>query len=847
MKKRKHWYAIKHIGIKLIFIGAISGLVVGGAGLLWVATLPIPDLQTFDERKITESTKIYDRTGEHLLYDVHQDIRRTVVPFEEISRNIKNASVAIEDAEFYSHKGIKPKAIIRAVLSNVLTYLGRDGYTQGGSTITQQVIKNSVLTSEKKISRKIKEWVLALKLEQVLTKDEILSIYLNEIPYGGNIYGAEQASLTFFGKRAYDVTLAEAAYLAAIPQAPTYFSPYGNNVEALNNRKNLVLRRMVENGFITQEEYDGASLEEVEFRPRSEIGIQAPHFVFYIIEQLELKYGQKAVQEGGLKVITSLHYDLQLKAEEIAKKFALSNSEQFDAENASLVAIDATTGDILVMVGSRDYFDKEIDGNYNIALAKRQPGSTFKPFVYATAFKKGFLPETVVFDLETEFSTECRPDGTKIYSNSNCYMPGNYDNAFRGPMSLRDALAQSINIPAIKTLYLAGLADSLRTAKDMGISTLGGVDQYGLTLVLGGGEVTPLEMTSAYGVFANKGMRVPYRSIIKIEDKSGVLFEDGGSRPYRVLPEDVALTISDILSDNVARAPSYGSNSPLHFSQYDVAVKTGTTNDYKDAWVIGYTPRIAVGAWAGNNDNRPMDKKVAGLIIAPLWNAFIQEVLTTYPKEDFPQPKPIVNKNDLKPVIRGEWRGSTTYTIDTISQKLATEYTPEETKEVRVVTDIHSILHWVDRNDPRGPVPENPASVSQYVLWEYPVREWVRKNNIPETSTSTIPTEFDTIHTPETQPRLLVTGIDSTISYQNNSPVSFTVTNSNIYPLSRIDIFINNEFVNSVQRAPFTYTFIPSSIPSIQQSNSIRIVGYDSVYNRSEVTLPFTLSSTPQN
>ncbi|MEX0931463.1 MAG: PBP1A family penicillin-binding protein [Candidatus Paceibacterota bacterium] len=843
MKKKHQRYVAKHIGIKLFLLSLIGGFVVLGGGLLWVATLQIPSLTTFDDRLITESTKIYDRTGEHLLYDVHENIRRTVVPFEDISRNIKNASVAIEDEEFYSHKGIKPKAILRAVWSNFLTVLGSDRYTQGGSTITQQVIKNSVLTSEKKIARKVKEWVLALKLEQVMSKDQILNIYLNEIPYGGNMYGAEEASLAFFGKRAREVTLAEAAYLAAIPQAPTFFSPYGNNTDRLEVRKNLVLERMLNNNFITQEEYDGALAEEVTFRPRSEIGIQAPHFVFYIIEQLEEQYGQKAIQEEGLKVITTLDYDLQLKAEEIVKRFALSNAERFDAENAALVSLNAKTGDILTMVGSRDYFDEEIDGNFNITLAERQPGSTFKPFVYAAAFKKGYLPDTVVFDLETEFSTQCYPDGKPRYSNSNCYMPENYDGKFRGPMTLREALAQSINIPAIKALYLAGLDESLRVAKDMGLSTLGTVSDYGLTLVLGGGEVTPLEMTSAYGVFANEGMRVPYRSILRIENKNGVVFESPGSRPYRVLTEDVALTVTDILSDNVARAPSYGSNSPLHFSGYDVAAKTGTTNDYKDAWVIGYTPEIVVGAWAGNNDNRPMNKQVAGLIIAPLWNAFMIELLQNTPKQEFRSPRPIVNKNELKPVIRGEWKGSITYTIDTISQKLATEYTPNETKEVRVINDVHSILHWVDRSDPLGPPPSNPAEASsQYIHWEYPVRRWVERNNINETSTSTIPTEFDTVHTPETVPKLTVSGIDSNISYAENNPITLMVNNENIYPLTRLDIFINNEFIDSIQRPPFNYTFIPGNIPSIRQSNSIRIVGYDSVYNRAEITLPLTTS-----
>ena len=349
----------------------IVSLFGSGALFLWAATLKIPDFDSFDQRIVSQSTKIYDRTGEILLYDLHGNAQRTVVPYEAMSRNIKNATVAIEDAEFYEHHGVKPLAFLRAVLVNIVHL----GFEQGGSTITQQVVKNSLLTTEKTIARKIKEWVLAIKLEQTLSKDEILAIYLNETPYGGSIYGVEEASQSFFGVPADEVSLAQAAYLAALPQAPTYYSPHGNHRDELERRKNLVLSRMLQNGFITQEEHDSALKETVTFLPSREKGILAPHFVFYVIEYLENKYGKRIINEDGLQVITTLDYRLQEKAEDIAYRFAKKNEVDFNAKNAAIVAIDPKTGQILSMVGSRDYFDTVIDGNFNAALGLRQPGS----------------------------------------------------------------------------------------------------------------------------------------------------------------------------------------------------------------------------------------------------------------------------------------------------------------------------------------------------------------------------------------------------------------------------------------------------------------------------------------
>lgn len=714
--RKKNWF-LKHkeLLVDLLLGCVVLGLVGSGLLFVWISTLDIPDLSTFEQRRVLQSTKIYDRTGEILLYDLHQDVKRTIVPYEEISRHIKNATVAIEDDTFFEHWGVRPFSILRAALANLKggNLLGG----QGGSTITQQVIKNSILVQEKTLTRKIKEAILAIRLEQVLTKEEILGHYLNESPYGGTIYGVEEASQAFFGKKAADVDLAEAAYLAALPQAPTYYSPYGNNREALEARKNLVLERMYKLGFISEEEYEAAKAEEVEFLPQATTGIRAPHFVMYIREQLARQYGEEALAERGFRVITTLDYELQTKAEEIVKENALKNDKTFNASNASLVAMDPKNGEILVMVGSRDYFDEEIDGNYNTALAMRQPGSSFKPFVYAAAFAKGYTPATTLFDVQTQFSTTCEPDN--FTSEDGCYSPVNYDNRFRGPVSMRNALAQSLNIPAVKTLYLTGIRSALKVANDAGINTLNDPNRYGLTLVLGGGEVRLLDMVGGYSVFANEGMKYPIKSILRIEDANGEVIEESEPQGQKVMDREVALQISDVLSDNVARTPLYGANSLLYFGGRDVAVKTGTTNDKRDAWIIGYTPNLVVGAWAGNNDNSSMSE-ISGLIISPLWRQFMDVALADLPEESFPEPAAV--PNDIKPVLR-----SNGFAIDaaSIAESILEGSGVDASGLLQALYDnTHSILYYVNKDDPRGPYPSNPASDPQFLLWEYGVTRW---------------------------------------------------------------------------------------------------------------------------
>jgi 1A family penicillin-binding protein len=820
---------------KNAFLTVIIGfLFMTGVTMLWVASLRIPDLASLEEKVLAGSTRIYDRTGEILLYDLNQDVKRQVVPFDQISQNIKNATISIEDEEFYNHKGIAITSIIRAVIVDIQHM----SLNQGGSTITQQVIKNSLLTTDKKFSRKIKEWVLALKLERVMPKDEILNLYLNGSPYGGTFYGIETASQNFLGKPAKDLTIAEAAYMAALPQSPTYYSPYGNHRDALDARKNLVLSKMFENGYITKAEYESAKAEKVVFKQQQKNSIKAPHFVMFIREYLEEKYGEEVVKNGNLKVVTSLDYELQEKGESIVKEYALRNEKNYNAENAALVAIDPITGQILTMVGSRDYFDKNIQGNFNVALAKRQPGSSFKPIAYVTAFEKGFTPDTVLFDLPTQFSTACDADGNPRggATKEDCYEPQNYDNQFLGPMSLRNALAQSRNIPAIKVLYLAGMRDTLTTAQDLGITSLTDPNRYGLTLVLGGGEVSPLEMTSAYSVFANNGIRNPHTGILKITDKTGKVLEEYTPAPVQVLDEQPVLQLNDILSDNNARLALNGAGSPTDFpTGTEVALKTGTTNDYHDVWVVGYTPNIAVGTWAGNNDNSAMVRKTSGLIMAPLWRAFMDEALKKYPPTPFKKPAPV--DPTLKPILRGYWQGGQTYVIDRSSGQLATDQTPPELRqEVAMPGGVHSILHWVDKNDPKGPPPANPSADSQYELWERPIQAWANAHG--GVVGTPPPTQYDNVHTPESAPRISITSPANGNNFVSGDQVNVSISYQGRFPLQKAEYYLNNNLIGSTVGENPNFSFWVNQTPQVQNgSNTLRVVVYDNVQNKGEASV----------
>ncbi|MFA6006565.1 MAG: transglycosylase domain-containing protein [Candidatus Paceibacterota bacterium] len=824
---------------RLVLLCLALFFIVFGVGIIWFANLQLPDFKSFDSRKVVQSTKIFDRTGTVVLYDVHNQIRRTVVPFSSVSLNIKNATLAIEDDSFYTHAGIRPLSILRSVYKDIVSGSAK----QGGSTITQQVIKNTLLTSDKNITRKIKEIVLALKMEQVMSKDDIFGLYLNEVPYGGTVYGVEEASLGFFGKHASDVDLAEAAYLASLPQAPTYYSPLGNNRSALDSRKNFVLDRMLALHYITKDEHSAAKAENVTFRPISDGTIKAPHFVMYVKLQLEAKYGKDLVENGGLRVTTTLDWTMQQNAEQVIKDRSPEILQKFNAQNIGTVGVDPKTGQVLLMVGSRDYFNTADEGNFNTTIAHRQPGSSFKPFVYATAFNKGYTPETEVFNVETQFSTACDSLGKPVGNSkpSDCYMPGNYDKKYDGPMSFRSALAESVNVVAVKALYLAGITDSITTATNMGIKGLADKERYGLTLVLGGGEVSLLDLVESYGGFANDGVRYPETTILKVEDSKGNVIDEWRPDSSRVLPENTARLINDVLSDNAARAPAFGTNSALYIPSRPVAVKTGTTNDYRDVWITGYTPNFALGFWAGNNDNTPLEKKVAGFIIAPIWNDLMNKILPGLPVEKFIQPEP--TPQDIKPVLRGMWQGNKEYIIDRTTGLLATGATPESQRIHKVVTDAHDILHWVNKDDPRGSVPSNPASDPQYNLWEIPAQKWLAENGVVNQTDAIIPTAYDNIHTTNAAPTVSISSPAPTINYPKESAVTVSFIARSQYPINQAAFFLGDIYLGLSDSAPFNFKFTPNSLgpnftPGVYQ---LKVVAYDTVQNKGEATVSINI------
>jgi len=647
MAKRKNFKKVYQKGKnkkRLFFILKITGglflffiLFCITVFIYYAKDLPRPE--RFTERLSFQGTKIYDRTGQVLLYEIYGEEKRIIVPLEKVPKFLQEAIIATEDADFYNHFGIDFKGIARSILVNLRIWKP----TYGGSTISQQLIRSTFLNLEKTAERKIREVILTLELERRYSKNQILEWYLNQIPFGSNAYGVEAASQTFFNKSVSDISLAEAAILAALIKAPSLFSPYGENRDRLLARKDYVLDQMVKNGFLEKATAEASKQEEIVFAKILH-PIKAPHFVMHVKEYLESKYGKDFLMEKGLKVYTTLNWDLQESAEKIIEQ-KLKGLQDHEAHNISLVAMDPKTGQILAMTGSKNWFDDPYPENCtpgkdclfepypNVAISARQPGSAFKPFVYATAFKKGYDDKYIVIDEQTNFG---------IFGGKP-YIPRNYDGKFRGPVTLREALAQSLNVPSVKVLaYLAGLEDSIKTAKDLGITTLNEPPSfYGLPLVLGGGDVKLLDMVSAYGVFATEGLKIEPSFIFKIEDEKENIIEENKKTQKRVLENEICRLINDILSDNEARAPVFGYNSPLYFPDYQVAVKTGTTQNFKDAWTVGYTPSITVGVWVGNNNSAPMIRGLGVYLAGPIWREFIAGFLIKHPVENFQKPEMI--------------------------------------------------------------------------------------------------------------------------------------------------------------------------------------------------------------
>lgn len=854
--KRKILKKLAAVFVGLVFLGAI-----GAAGVFAYFAKDLPDPASLGNRQVTESTKIYDRTGKVLLYEVHGEEKRTIVPFSEISQDLKNATIAAEDKDFYKHEGVDIRGIIRALYRDILTR----NLQQGGSTITQQLIKNSILTKERTFTRKIKEWILAIELEQKFSKDQILEMYLNQIPYGSNAYGVESASQTFFRKPAKDLTAGEAAVLASLPKAPTFYSPYGSNSQRLRERSEYVIDRMKELGYINDSQAKAAKEENAvaKVAPFKE-KMSAPHFVMMVREYLADKYGDKELEQGGLKIITSLDMDKQKFAEDAVFEGVEKNSKKYSMSNAALTAVDPMTGQVLALVGSKDYYaekslpegctpgkDCKFDPNMNVAVSPRSPGSSFKPIVYATLFKKGYTPNTILFDLDTEFNVGCTSDhqpNAQYVKASDCYHPSNYDGKVRGPISVRNALAQSLNIPAVKAFYLAGIDKSIETANDFGMASLNKKNDSNLSLVLGGGGVKLLEETGAYGVFAAEGMKYDVKTVLKVTAADGSVLEDNTEDKGReVLDKNIAREITDVLSDNAARAPMFGFASPLYFADRPVAAKTGTANEYRDAWTVGYTPSLVAGVWAGNNDNSRMNSAGGISGAAPIWHEFMAKALAGAPKQNFTKP---AIKETGKLMIDGNFNGGQTVLIDrACGDKLAKMDLPLERVEPKIYTSVHNILYYVSVKEPLGAVPANPASDPMFANWETPVLNWASQNNyINETA----PTEYCEMANYDS-PRV------SIISPKNGetiNPVSQDGVSGYVLAIEadvfvptgvqQANFFFDDKLIGTRPSAPWITNYtISKSVSDGDHKISVRVFDKDGKEIKDEITVSLVLDFSP--
>lgn len=777
-KKTNKWKLFKFffkLGVVVIILGWLGGTIM----IAW-ASRDLPNPDKLIDRSVAQSTKIFDRTGKNLLYEIYNEKKRTLIELTDIPEYAKWAVISIEDKNFYSHTGVAWISIIRAGVSNILGLKSGGG---GASTLTQQLVKNAILTNEKTLTRKIKEAILAKQMERKYTKDQILKLYFNEIPYGSSNYGIEAASQSYFGKPAKDITLAEAATLAALPQAPT---KYLNNLESLQGRRDYILNKMVEYGHATNTEADAAKQEPVKINKKS-APMVAPHFVLYIKELLVEKYGEKAVEQGGLKVITTLDFDKQKMAEEEIAKAMDNLEKKYKATNAALVAIDPKTGQVLAMVGSHDFFDDEHDGQVNVVLRPRQPGSSFKPIVYAAAFIKGLTPDTKLYDVDTIFKTEIKD-----------YEPHNYDGKEHGIVSLRQALAGSLNTPAVKTLYLTGIDNVLNLAEQMGYSTLKDRSRFGLSLVLGGAEVKLIDHAAAFSTFAREGAVVPITNILKVEDAKGAILEEWKeTEPMEVIPANIAREVTSILSDNDARAFIFGANNPLTLSDRPVAAKTGTTNDWRDAWTLGFTPSLVTGVWVGNNNNKEMSKKADGsYVAAPIWQAFMKRALKDTPIESFNPPDPY--PSDIKPILIGQGIGEILLPINKLNGKIATTSTPPDLIEQKSFPQDHTILYYLNKDDVAGPPPADPNSDPQFANWEAAVQKWAEKNNRKQE----IPLELDLPVDGAVAPKinLLAPSPNQTLDKRQ---LTALIQISSSEPIQKIVYFLDDEIWETVANAPY--------------------------------------------
>ncbi|MDP4038363.1 MAG: transglycosylase domain-containing protein [bacterium] len=823
LHRKKTWIRIGQVaGVFLLLIILVFA---------WYAK-DLPSPNKINARLSAQTTKIYDRSGQHVLMEVFGDKNRSLIEFNQMPDSIKQATVAIEDKDFYKHGAFSIPGITRAVY---YTIFKRN--TQGGSTITQQYVKNALLTKERSLSRKIKELILSIEIEQTYKKDDILKLYLNEIPYGSTAYGIQAAAKTYFSKDAKDLTLDESAMLAAMPQAPTYYSPYGQHKDALIIRQRKILDLMVDQGYITKQQAEDAKKIDVLSKVKRQnlyANVYAPHFVQYVREQLESKYGVKRTNEGGLKVITTLDYDKQKIAEEAIEK-NMASVRAYGGSNAALVSADPKNGEVLSMVGSYDYSEPNF-GSYNVAIANRQPGSSFKPITYSTLLKKNYGAGTTMYDVITDFGGG--------------YKPRNYTGRTYGVQSVRTVLASSLNIPAVKALYMAGIPEALNTAKDLGFTTLNrSVDNYGLSLTLGSGEVKLTEMVNAFSAFATNGEHRKQVYVLKVTDGTGEVLEENKpekNKPKQALDPQIAYIINSILSDNGSRSALgvFPANNPLTLGSRPVAAKTGTTEDYKDAWTMGYTTRVVTGVWAGNNDNRPMTQ-AASIVSAPVWHDYMVQVTQNDPVENFDKPNGLKTvtldadtgklptnatkrqRSDIFPSWYQPPKASNTINakVDKVSGKLATECTPADAIEEKTIGIMNA---------------EIPSTDPAYPRWQPPVAALAASLGY---TSGGIPTEKDTTHK--------CGDIRPNISLSVNPPSGSTFTlTANVTPgtfgTTRLIFFMDGGQISEIATSPSGGSYPISHTPGSTGSHSFSAKIVDSgLYSNTSNTVTVNVIPPP--
>lgn len=810
---KNKWWQKRWVRWTTYTIGAlfVLGIISVGAAYLLVAK-DLPSVVNLDERRVAESSQIYDRTGEVLLYEISGEENRRSITEEEIPDTLKQAFIAVEDQAFYEHIGVRPLAIARAAVSNIT---GR-GIGGGASTITQQFVKNALLTNERSLIRKAREAILAIQIEQRYDKEQIITLYLNEIPFGGQTYGVQAASQTFFGVDANEVEPYQAAMLAAMIQRPTYFSPYGSNFEALVDRQQFVLRMMRDEGYLTEEQYNEQKEKELVIQPFAR-NIKAPHFVFYVREQLAEQFGEEVLEQGGLRIQTTLDWELQQIAERAVREELEPSRARYDAQNAALGAINPDNGDILAMVGSRDYFDAESDGNVNVLTSSQSPGSSIKPLVYASAFEKGFHPESYVFDVPTDFElTPGRPP----------YEPNNFNLQFNGPVSLRRSLATSLNIPAVKTLYLAGINDTKRLGFELGISDYTEDRQAGLAMALGGVDLKLIEHFGAYAGFAKDGLHNPITGVMEVTNNRGENLYSWEPDEKRVLSTQSARQITNVLADNDARSPVFGFTNNLAIPGVQVAAKTGTSQEFRDALTVGYTNNLVAGVWVGKNDNSPMNNGADGSVVAaPIWNRFMREAIAVRPAGTFNNPDPV---NISKPMMDGGFERIQRVSVNRITGQRATDRTPPELVEEREYKTVHNILHYLNKDEPLGDIPTDPTVDPMYERWETGVRNWASGR---EEYSQRPPSESDdeANYSEANRPKVTISSPSDGATVDSQT-VSLKVSVDAPQGVEQVDVYLNDESVFSSDQASFTRDITLKK----DGENTIVVRAFDTFFNRGE-------------